>query len=86
MNNLANVLNYHDQAEELHRQSLRLKETVLGKGYPYKLISTSNLAEVLSDHGKYEQAEEMSLTDNYVFLPFLHLFFGTSSRTSSFVQ
>jgi len=42
----------------MHRQAFRLKETVLGKEHPNTLASMSNLANVLSDQGKYEQAEE----------------------------
>jgi hypothetical protein len=37
---------------------LRLKETVLGKEHPRTLISMSNLTEVLSNQGMYEQAEK----------------------------
>jgi tetratricopeptide (TPR) repeat protein len=62
MNNLATVLSNqgkYEQAEEIHRQALRLRETVLGKEHPATLGSMNNLAEVLSDQGKYEQAEGM---------------------------
>jgi tetratricopeptide (TPR) repeat protein len=62
MNNLASVLSNqgkYEQAEEMHRQALRLRETVLGKEHPSTLTSMNNLASVLSDQGKYEQAEEM---------------------------
>src|SRR5271156_5659220 len=40
MNNLAEVLNRqgkYEEAKEMHRQALRLKETVLGKEYPSTL-------------------------------------------------
>jgi hypothetical protein len=43
----------------MHRQVLRLSETVLGKEHPGILVSRNNLALVLSDQGKYERAEEM---------------------------
>jgi Tetratricopeptide repeat len=43
----------------MHRQALRLRETVLGKEHPSILTSMSNLAGVLSYQGKYEHAEEM---------------------------
>ena len=40
MNNLAEVLNRQgkcEEAEEMHRQAISLKETVLGKEYPSTL-------------------------------------------------
>ena len=43
----------------MHRQALRLSETALGKVHPDTLASMNNLASVLSDQGKYKQAEEM---------------------------
>jgi hypothetical protein len=43
----------------MHRQALALCETILGKERPSTLTSMGNLAGVLSDQGKYEQAEEM---------------------------
>jgi Tetratricopeptide repeat len=49
----------YEQAEEIHRQVLRLRETVLGKEHPDTLASMNNLAEIPSDQGKYEQAEEI---------------------------
>jgi hypothetical protein len=54
MNNLAGVLRRqgkYEQAEEMHRQGLRLGETVLGKEHSSTLTSMHNLATVLSDHG-----------------------------------
>jgi tetratricopeptide (TPR) repeat protein len=62
MNNLAVSLSdrgKYEQAEEIHRQTLRLHEKVLGKEHPDTLPSMNNLAEVLREQGKYEQAEEM---------------------------
>jgi tetratricopeptide (TPR) repeat protein len=59
---LALVLSHqgkYEEAEEMHRQALRLRETVLGKEHPDTLTSMNNLASVLSNQGKYEQAEEM---------------------------
>ena len=47
----------YKQAEEMHRQELRLSEMALGKEHPYKLTSMSNLAGVLDDQAKYEEAE-----------------------------
>ena len=62
MNNLALILSRqgkYEQAEEIHRQGLRLFETVMGKEHPDTLASMNNLAVVLGHQGKYEQAEEM---------------------------
>jgi hypothetical protein len=62
MNSLANVLGNqgkYKQAEEMHRQALRLMETWLGKEHPSTSTSMNNLVKVLSDQGKYKQAEEM---------------------------
>jgi tetratricopeptide (TPR) repeat protein len=62
MGDLAEVLSYqgkYEQAEEMHRQELGLRETVLGKEHPDTLTSMNNLAAVLINQGKYEQAEEM---------------------------
>jgi hypothetical protein len=38
----------------MHREALRLRETVLGKEHPSTLTSMNNLAGVLRDQGKYE--------------------------------
>jgi hypothetical protein len=43
----------------MHGQALRPKETVLVKEHPYTLISMNNLAEVLSDQNKCEQAKDI---------------------------
>jgi hypothetical protein len=44
--------------EEMHRQALRLRETVLGKEHPSTLTSMSSLANVLRNQGK-DEAKEM---------------------------
>jgi Tfp pilus assembly protein PilF len=49
----------YEHTEEMHRQALGLKKTVIGKKYPDTPTSMNNLAIILSDQGKYEQAEEM---------------------------
>jgi Flp pilus assembly protein TadD len=62
MNNLARVLGDQgkcEQAEEIHRQALRLRETVQSREYPSTLTSMNNLASVLTHRGNYEQAEEI---------------------------
>jgi hypothetical protein len=53
---LANQGKY-EKAEEMHRQELRLCEMVLGKEHLSTLLSMNNLATVLRDRGKYEEAE-----------------------------
>jgi hypothetical protein len=50
MNNLATVRRdqgKYEQAEEMFRQALRVRETVLGKEHPDTLMSMYNLAYVL---------------------------------------
>jgi hypothetical protein len=47
------------EAEEIHRQALWLRKTVLGKEHPSTLTSVDNLALALRPQGKYEEAEEM---------------------------
>ena len=62
MNNLASVLSRrgkYEEAGEMYRQVLGLKDTVPGKEHPSTLTSMNNLALVLSRQGKYEEAEEM---------------------------
>jgi hypothetical protein len=57
INNLVGVLRdqgKYEQAEEIHRQVLRLRETVLGKEYPDTLTSMNNLALALSGQRKYK--------------------------------
>ena len=47
MSNLALVLRdqgKYEEAEEMHRQAIRLRETVLGKEHSKTLISMDNLA------------------------------------------
>ncbi|EXL45099.1 hypothetical protein FOCG_13862 [Fusarium oxysporum f. sp. radicis-lycopersici 26381] len=43
----------------MHRETLELKEKVLGKEHPSTLDSMNNLALVLRKIGKYEKAEKM---------------------------
>jgi son of sevenless len=43
----------------MQRQVLGLQETVLGKEHPDTLTSMNNVVSVLSDQGKYDQAEDM---------------------------
>ena len=50
----------YERAEELSRQALEGRETVLGKEHPDTLTSVSNLASVLRHQGKYQAAEELN--------------------------
>jgi hypothetical protein len=59
LNGLTNQGKY-ERAEEMNRQALGLRETVLGKEHPDTLTSMNNLALVRSGQGKYKQAEEMN--------------------------
>ena len=43
----------------MQRQELGLRETVFGKEHPDTLTSMNNLAGMLRDQGKSEQAEEI---------------------------
>ncbi|PVH68527.1 hypothetical protein DL98DRAFT_542347 [Cadophora sp. DSE1049] len=53
------ILGKYEEAENMHRQALRLRETALGKEDPSTLMSMNNLANTLSDKGVYEEAEQM---------------------------
>ncbi|KFZ16904.1 hypothetical protein V501_02017 [Pseudogymnoascus sp. VKM F-4519 (FW-2642)] len=62
MNNLAESLRQqgkYAEAEVMQRQTLQLKETVLGKDHPDTLASMNNLAVSLHQQGKYAEAEAM---------------------------
>jgi tetratricopeptide (TPR) repeat protein len=63
MSNLATVLDSqgkYETAEAMNRQTLSLKDTVLGREHPDTLATMSNLATVLGRQGKYEAAEAMN--------------------------
>ena len=50
MNNLAIVLESqgeYEEAEEMHQQTLELREKVLDKKHPYMLVNMNNLAIML---------------------------------------
>ncbi|KAK8007203.1 hypothetical protein PG989_001193 [Apiospora arundinis] len=49
----------YSEAEEMHRQTLALMKTVLGREHPSTLASRNNLALVLENQGKYSEAEEI---------------------------
>jgi tetratricopeptide (TPR) repeat protein len=44
----------------MDRQTLQLRETVLGKEHPSTLLSMNNLAASLGQQGKYAEAEAMN--------------------------
>ncbi|PNP77904.1 hypothetical protein FNYG_08630 [Fusarium nygamai] len=49
----------YEGAAKLYRETLELKEKVLGKEHPDTLMSMNNLALVLDNMGEYEEAEKM---------------------------
>ena len=53
------ILGKYEEAENMHRQALELRETVLGKEHPDTLTSMNNLATVLRREGKYKKSEQM---------------------------
>ncbi|KAI1085927.1 hypothetical protein F5B19DRAFT_248199, partial [Rostrohypoxylon terebratum] len=53
------VLGKYNEAEQMYRQTLELKERVLSKENPSTLNSMNNLALVLNSQGKYQEAEQM---------------------------
>jgi Flp pilus assembly protein TadD len=62
MNNLAIALDKqgkYAEAEGMHRQTLKLREMVLGKDHADTLASMNNLAESLRPQGKHVEAEAM---------------------------
>ena len=64
VSNLGSVLERqrkYEEAEAMHRRSLKGREKVLGPEHPYTLISVSNLRSVLLRQGKYEEAEELGV-------------------------
>jgi len=54
------ILGKYQEAEQMHRQALELKEKVLGKEHPDTLNSMNSLANVLGNQGKYEETEQMN--------------------------
>ncbi|KFY96798.1 hypothetical protein V500_02302, partial [Pseudogymnoascus sp. VKM F-4518 (FW-2643)] len=51
----------HAEAEAMHLQTLKLRETMLGKDHPDTLASMNNLAIALDKQGKRAEAEAMHL-------------------------
>jgi len=43
----------------MHRRELEVRERVFRKEHPDTITTMANLASVLRDQGKYDQAEEM---------------------------
>ncbi|KAK6214532.1 hypothetical protein LQW54_004253 [Pestalotiopsis sp. IQ-011] len=54
-----NNLGKYAKAEEIYRETLELRKSVLGPEHPSTLVSINNLANMLNSQGKYEEAEEM---------------------------
>ena len=64
VSNLGSVLKRqrkYEEAEAMHRRSLKGREKVLGPEHPYTFISVSNLRSALLRQGKYEEAEELGV-------------------------
>ena len=62
MTNLAQVLSgqgKYEQAEEMHRQVLRLSEIVLGKEHHDPLTILYNLASMLSNQKRFSEANAL---------------------------
>jgi hypothetical protein len=62
MNNLANVLrdlNRLKEAEELHRESLRIRRANLEPNHQFIRASANNLASVLQSLNQYDEAEKL---------------------------
>jgi tetratricopeptide (TPR) repeat protein len=53
------LIGKYQDAEQMHRQALELREKVLGKEHPSRLASMNNLACVLHKQGKHEEAGQM---------------------------
>ena len=53
------MLGKSQDAGQMYRQALELREKVLGKEHPDTLTSMNNLAGALRGQGKYEEAEQM---------------------------
>ncbi|KAI6080516.1 hypothetical protein F4821DRAFT_55383 [Hypoxylon rubiginosum] len=53
------MLGKYNEAEQMYRQTLEVRERVLGREHPSTLGSMNNLADVLGNQGKYEEAEQM---------------------------
>ncbi|KAH8681067.1 violaceus kinesin [Xylariales sp. PMI_506] len=52
-------LGKYEEAEQIHRQTLKLRRKVLGVEHPSTLFNMNNLAEVYRQRGKYEEAEQI---------------------------
>jgi hypothetical protein len=46
----------YDEAEPMSRQTLQLTEKALGLEHPHTLTSMNNLAALLDNQGKYDEA------------------------------
>ncbi|KAI6439877.1 hypothetical protein MCOR15_011898 [Pyricularia oryzae] len=60
--NVAEVYNFlgqYEEAEQMHRETLALREKVLGPEHPSTFDSINNLALLFASQGKYQEAEQM---------------------------
>lgn len=53
------ILGKYEESEQMHRETLELKEKVLGQENPSTLFNMNNLALVLDSQGKYNEAKQM---------------------------
>jgi tetratricopeptide (TPR) repeat protein len=53
------VLGKYQEAEQMYRQVLELREKVLGRDHPFTIASMNNFACTLDNLGKYKEAEAM---------------------------
>ena len=53
------IIGKHKESEKVYRQTLELKEKVLGREHPDTLNSMNNLAVVIGNQGKYKEAEQI---------------------------
>jgi tetratricopeptide (TPR) repeat protein len=51
------VLGKYQEAEQIHRQALELREKVLGREHPNTLTSINSLGSILNNEGKYDEVE-----------------------------
>jgi len=90
MNNLAAVLSdqgKYDEAEQMLRNVLGIRQKVLGMEHPDTLSSVIYLAGVLSHQGKHDEVEQMhrdvlkKLEHPDILLSMIDLVLTTSSRS-----
>jgi tetratricopeptide (TPR) repeat protein len=53
------ALGRYEIASGMEEAALTVRQELLGREHPETLASMNNLADILSDQGEYEEAEEM---------------------------